>query len=127
MKKPSLQQAPVSLTGLFGDDDSDDDTHTGQPQQSGSEGGHFENESEVKIMDFCGVDLQIRQMAWHRANANQVWPGTFTLLDHIFRVSVDATSEYRYKNGLCLELGSATGALSIALQKKDKDFEVITW
>lgn len=124
MKKPALQQAPVSLTGLFGGEDSDEEQDNGACDQQ--EKDHFENESEVKVMDFCGIPLKIRQMAWHKANANQVWPGTFTLLDHIFRVSQDEAAKQRYLDGLCLELGSATGALAIAMEKKAA-YRIITW
>jgi hypothetical protein len=93
--------APVSLTGLFvNENDSDEDAS----QES------FQNECEVVNLKLGGIELNIRQKSWHQANANQVWPGTFTLIEHIF-------DHDRYKNENLLELGSATGALAIALLK----------
>ncbi len=98
MKKPPLQQAPVSLTGLFiSENDSEDE----------GEKDTFENETEVVSLNLGGVQVAIRQMAWHRANANQVWPGAFTLADHIFR-TVNADGKGRYESKKLLELGSAT-------------------
>jgi len=106
MKKVS---APVSLTGLFvNEDDSDEDCSQDE----------FQNECEIMPMNLGGIELNIRQKSWHQANANQVWPGTFTLIEHIF-------SHERYKSGDLLELGSATGALAIALIKS-KNYHLVT-
>lgn len=49
------------------------------------------------------------------ANANKVWPGTFILADFMSK------HEGRYKGkGRILELGAATGALSIFLRLKPR-------
>lgn len=117
MKKPVVQQAPVSLTGLFGGEDDSAEER---------EKDTFQNESEVMTMNFGGVQVQVRQMAWHRANANQVWPGAFTLVDHMFKAVDDTTGKGRYESKKLLELGSATGGLAIALCKTGK-YDVITW
>jgi hypothetical protein len=116
MKKPTVLQAPVSLTGLFvtGDESGDEDNNDG-----------FENETEVVGMNLGGINVEVRQMTWHKANANQVWPGTFTLVHHM----LSAVNEFgvgRYENKKLLELGSATGALAIALLKTGK-YDIITW
>jgi hypothetical protein len=114
MKKPTVQQAPVSLSGLFVCDGDD------SVEEVGGDVDRFENETEVLTMDLAGIQVHVRQMAWHRANANQVWPGTFTLAEHIFNASG------RYESCKVLELGSATGALALALAKTNK-YNVITW
>jgi predicted nicotinamide N-methyase len=103
MKKVSQAPAPVSLGGLFPDDDTSHEFH---------------NETEIINVHIGNYDLAIRQMAWHGANANQIWPGTFTLVDFIL-------VNEKYHNTNMLELGSATGALSIALKKTGK-FDLIT-
>ncbi len=121
MKKQTVSSVPVSLTGFFvNDDDSENEEETEVEEKDKQD--QFENENEVTKVTIGGVDLEIRQMAWHRANANQIWPGTFTLMDQIIQTK-DTTDDtkLRYRSGKILELGAATGALSIALAKSGFD------
>ncbi len=122
--KPKLLEAPVSLTGLFGaDSDVEDEEENG-----------FKNEKSITKIKLGGIDILVSQMAWHQANANQVWPGAFTLADHLIDTldvvsdsekSVSVESQKRYEGALMLELGSATGALTVALLKTGR-FRLVT-
>lgn len=104
MKKEKQAPAPVSLGGFFPDSD--------------EEPAEFVNETELVEAKLGSVALSIRQMAWHGANANQIWPGTFSLVDYLL-------SNEKYKDAKLLELGSATGALALALIKAG-GFQVTT-
>jgi predicted nicotinamide N-methyase len=84
-----------SLVGLF---DSEEE-----------EEAEYEHEFHVQELQICGRTYQIRQFRWHEANANQVWPGTFALSEYMSK------NIERYKEGLILELGAATGALALHL------------
>lgn len=75
---------------------------------------------EVQELDIAGTKLQIRQFSWHEANANKVWPGTFTLAEYI----VEHLDTYR--TGALLELGAATGALALFLRLPQYDLNIIT-
>lgn len=111
--KAVLNTVPVSLTGLFfNENDSDFE----------EEENKFENESQVVELDLAGKIINIKQLSWHQANANQVWPGTFALIEHI---AYNTDLLERYQTGKILELGAATGALSIGLIKLGK-FDLIT-
>lgn len=92
---------PIGLGGLFGAD-SDEEV----------EEGDFENTEELQNLSIGELTIKVRQFAWHQANANQVWPGTFVLADFIEKAGD------RYKVANCLELGSATGALAIYLRMR---------
>lgn len=105
MKKHKQAPAPVSLGGLFPDS-----------EDKGS--AEFVNETEIVKVTVGNMELAIRQMAWHGANANQIWPGTFTLVDYLLQNS-------KYHDSRMLELGAATGALSLALVKAG-NFDIIT-
>jgi predicted nicotinamide N-methyase len=61
-----------------------------------------------------------RQFSWHEANANKVWPGSFSLADFISK-NLD-----RYRGGRILELGSATGAWAIFLASPAQNLPVVT-
>jgi phospholipid N-methyltransferase len=71
-------------------------------------------------MDIGGCSLEIRQFSWHQANANQVWPGTLNLADYM----VQHIDKFRDTN--VLELGAATGALSIFLQMAPQNLSIVT-
>ena len=43
----------------------------------------FSQMYEVQELDIGGTIFKIRQFAWHGANANKVWPGTFNLGEYI--------------------------------------------
>ncbi len=109
-KKDGGVEAPISLNGLFfNPDDSDNESNDNE----------FDNSYENQLLLIDGTSLSIRQNAWHKTNANKVWPGTF-LLAEFLRQRSD-----RYNSCTVLELGSATGALAIFLRALA--FNVISW
>jgi predicted nicotinamide N-methyase len=61
-----------------------------------------------------------RQFSWHKANANKVWPGTFNLADFVL------ANAARYRGGRVLELGAATGALSMCMLSEPISLDVVT-
>jgi hypothetical protein len=71
-RKDGGVEAPVSLLGLFKDDDGDDEEATTFEQ--------IYDEQQLQVADLM---LTIRQYCWHAANANKVWPGTFVLAEFI--------------------------------------------
>ena len=107
---------PISLAGFFQTNEEEDDENA--LGSDNGDKGEFEQIFEVANLSINGELIQIRQFSWHRANANQVWPGTFRLADYIL------DNFESYKNLRMLELGAATGALSIVLQRRD--CEVVT-
>jgi len=106
MKKAVEITAPQSLGSFFAD--------------SSDEEQEFEQLYEEQNISICGKDLIIRQFCWHKANANKVWPGTFNLASFI------NNHETHYNSGKIIELGAATGALSIFLIKQCSDYNIIT-
>jgi len=94
---------PINLGGLFATSDDSEDENASDSE--------FNNKGESQSITVGSRELLIRQFAWHQANANQVWPGTF-ILANFMDSHVD-----RYNTSL-LELGSATGALTIYLRLK---------
>ena len=100
----------ISLNGLFGNtSDSDNDEETSGFQQVYS----------IDIIQFSSLkSVKIRQFSWHSQNANQVWPGALKLASFIDENRV-------YSHGKILELGAATGALAIYLQKYYK-YDIVT-
>lgn len=92
---------PINLGGLFATSDDNGDESEDDSQ--------FNNKGESQILTVGSKQLLIRQFAWHQANANQVWPGTF-ILANFMEKHAD-----RYNTSL-LELGSATAALTIYLR-----------
>ena len=106
--------APISLTGIFGPDSDDD-------QEDVQDDTNFCNERDIQRICLGDQEVDICQMSWHQANANQIWPGTYVLADHILQTKNYSTDSFsRYENCSVLELGAATGALSIALMKTGK-------
>jgi hypothetical protein len=108
-----VMNAPVSLTGLFGND-SDEDVNNS-----------FQNESDIQSLVFGGISVQIQQTSWHQANANQVWPGAYALVEHIMQEKLYCAEVLRYGDSKILELGAATGAVAVALTMTGK-FNIIT-
>jgi len=84
------------------------------------EAEEFTNEYEVQELDIAGTVLKIRQFSWHEANANKVWPGTFTLAEYIV-LHMDT-----YRSGTLLELGAATGALALLLRMPQYSINIVT-
>lgn len=111
--------APISLTGIFGPD-SDDDAEEVAGETN------FCNERDIQKVVLAGQEVEICQMSWHQANANQIWPGTYVLAEHMLQTKNAESDECtRYEQSRLLELGAATGALSISLMKTGK-YELIT-
>ena len=62
-----MVDAPISLGGLFAEDDENTEDRRS-----------LEQNYEVTSLAFSSArKLRVRQFAWHEANANQVWPGAF--------------------------------------------------
>jgi predicted nicotinamide N-methyase len=106
MKKAAEITAPQSLGSFFAD--------------SSDEEQEFEQLYEEQNIKIGSQDLVIRQFCWHQANANKVWPGTFNLAKFITQ------HEEHYSHGRILELGAATGALSIYLIKQCDLYDIVT-
>lgn len=92
--------APQTLIGLFPPDTDDEDNN-----DEGAE--PLTLCYEIQSVELVGRQLSVRQFDFHSHNANRVWPGTFNLADYLFRDSRNW--------GNILELGAATGLLSIRL------------
>jgi hypothetical protein len=105
-RKDGGVEAPISLKGLF-NRDSDSESETNM------DGDIFKNEGENQILTIGDKNLTIRQTCWHQANANKVWPGTFLLADYLL-ANKDKYCNLSMNSNI-LELGAATGALSIFL------------
>ena len=111
--------APISLGGLFADSDDDDEDGDGFTSNA------FEQISEIQTLEIAGMSFEVEQLAYHSHNANKVWPGTFALAEYIKQnpeMYPPTTAEPG--GGLpaavettLLEVGSATGAMAMALQK----------
>ena len=98
----AFMTAPISLNGFFGNNSDSDDDH---------ENDGFQQVYSIETVEFTSTkSLKIRQFSWHSQNANQVWPGALKLASFIDENRV-------YNDGTILELGAATGALAIYLQK----------
>jgi methylase of polypeptide subunit release factors len=100
--------APQSLSGLF-QDDSDNENEKS-----------FEQTYEEQSVQIASTSLIIRQYVWHMANANKVWPGTFNLGEFL------EINLAKYAHCNILELGAATGALSIFLKTLAPEISLIT-
>ncbi|EAL71788.1 hypothetical protein DDB_G0271316 [Dictyostelium discoideum AX4] len=67
---------------------------------------------EEKLIEVHGEKIKIREFAYSNTNAGVIWPSTYTLIDYLL------LNQERFKNKKIIELGSATGVLSIFLNKK---------
>lgn len=106
--------APIGLGGLFGNEsDNDDDNDVKYSKE-------FEQIYDIQDIVIGNIELKIRQFSWHEANANQVWPGTYRLAEYI------DNNRDKYSVGKILELGAATGALSIYLSSAPRNFDMVT-
>ena len=70
----------------------------------------FDQCYETQTVSLCEKELLVRQYVFHSHNANRVWPGTFNLCEYLF----EHKDEF-LKDTTILELGAATGLLSIRL------------
>jgi hypothetical protein len=114
-RKDGGVEAPLSLSGFFYDPNEEEEEGEEAKDQS-----QFEQIYDEQILTICQKDFRIRQYCWHQANANKVWPGTFNLAEFIEQHSK------RFHNGNILELGAATGALSIYLKSVFPEYQLLT-
>lgn len=122
MPKNSQIDAPISLGNFFPEDsDSNKDDES-------KEDDSFDQCYETQTVNISGEILLVRQYAFHSHNANQVWPGTFNLIDFLLKKNEEVIEQHNYdasgkslKNGYSknwgsvLELGTGTGLLAIRL------------
>jgi len=110
---PSSHQidAPISLISFFPDSSESDHSDGDMTEDEVKKATNicFETQS----LDICGRQLIVRQYSFHSHNANQVWPGTFNLAEYLLRKEPDGTFTTNF--GSILELGTATGVLSMRL------------
>mmetsp|Transcript_30122 Transcript_30122/g.39667 ORF Transcript_30122/g.39667 Transcript_30122/m.39667 type:complete len:246 (-) Transcript_30122:528-1265(-) len=104
----SLIDAPISITGLF----SEEDEHADSLVDNSQVQSEFEEVYEVQSIEVGGKSLSIRQFSFHPQNANRIWRGTFVLSDYLIDL---AERNRNFKQSCILELGSATGVLAISL------------
>ena len=107
-------EAPICLGNFFAEAGDD----AGSDEDANETG--FAQTYEVTELEVLGKIFRVRQFAWHRANANKIWPGTFNLAEYI-----DA-HQTRYRDGSVLELGAATGALTLFLSTSPHSFNITT-
>ncbi|KAN0026825.1 hypothetical protein ACTFIV_007816 [Dictyostelium citrinum] len=67
---------------------------------------------EEKLIEVHEESIKIREFAYSNTNAGVIWPSTYTLIDYLL------AHQELFKNKRIIELGSATGVLSIFLNKK---------
>ncbi|KAN0033011.1 hypothetical protein ACTA71_011218 [Dictyostelium dimigraforme] len=67
---------------------------------------------EEKLIEVHEEKIKIREFAYSNTNAGVVWPSTYTLIDYLL------AHQDKFRNKKIIELGSATGVLSIFLNKK---------
>eukprot|EP00743_Colponemidia_sp_Colp-15_P006718 GILK01007243.1.p1 GENE.GILK01007243.1~~GILK01007243.1.p1 ORF type:complete len:229 (-),score=20.23 GILK01007243.1:72-722(-) len=92
------------LFGKLSDDEND-----------GPQSAAFQQQYEIKTIQMADQSLQIREFSFHPLNANYVWPGN----EEFSRWIVD--NWFYFQNKRVLELGSASGILSIFLKKREVD------
>jgi len=110
-------QAPINIADIFHIDDSDEENDNATSNNSGV----FQEEYSIASIQIKEISLQIRQFSWHQTNANKIWPGMYRLAEFI------TNSGDKYKNSRILELGAATGALSLYLQHFPEDgYDMVT-
>jgi hypothetical protein len=129
-KKTVFVENDVTSLFSFGDESEEEDEEKEDARIDSSkvadEGGNVVTDIVFEHEDVnCAynISLSINQFSFHVANANQIWPGTFNLAYFLARnrhvlvhnLSVSENSE----NLKILELGAATGALSLFLKKLD--------
>jgi len=95
-------EAPISLMGMWPDSDDEAAENTNA----------FTNESSEQTITVAGLPLRVRQFCFHTHNANRVWPGTFNLAEYYINEGESGDLD-SLKDKRMLELGSATGLLSI--------------
>ena len=76
-KKTREIEPPVCLGDLFAENNENNG------RDEGAEEAAFTQLYEEQELEIGGKIFRIRQFAWHGANANKVWPGTFNLGEYI--------------------------------------------
>ena len=111
-----MSEAPIGIGDLFSGGNSCD-----EESRSNSESeGRFHQQFEIATVEICNNTFKIRQFSFHEANANQIWPGTYRLAEFM------TSNSESYVNKKLLELGAATGALSLYLRRLDNRFNICT-
>ena len=108
-EQETIIDAPISLSCLFIDSSDDEDDVDNDKDKT------FEQNYEINTITLTNKLLKIRQFAYHSHNANRVWPGTFALSDYVLNNDIYL--------GNVLELGSATGIISIRLAMEKEEEE----
>jgi hypothetical protein len=103
--------APFFIADIFYDSDDNNNDNVIET---------FQQQFETQTLIFVGMPIKIRQFSWHQTNANQVWPGTYRLAQYL------SDNFAIYNTGKVLELGAATGALSIYLTASPFNFNIST-
>lgn len=114
-KKDGGVEAPISLFDFFNNKEENLNKN-----EENNENQFEQIYDEQRIEIFGERVFIIRQYCWHMANANKIWPGTFNLAEFI------TLHSNRFINSNILELGAATGALSIYLQSTFLNYNLIT-
>ena len=104
--------APISLISFF-PDSSESDQSDGEGSNDQAEVSYNDPCYESQTIEICGQNIVVRQYSFHSHNANQVWPGTFNLAEYLLVTQPDGSFTYNW--GSVLELGTATGLLSMRL------------
>lgn len=102
---------------VLGSDLFEIDFVTGERFDQNESNAKFEDTHHISEFEMPGHKLKIRQFGFHPTNANFVWHGNFELATWI------SQNKDRFEGKRILELGSATGILSIFLHKMG--FEVV--
>lgn len=116
--------APLTLTGLFGGDDSESVDGDCEDLDANAQNALT---YEVQELDVAGMCLKVRQFDFHSHNANRVWPGALRLAEYLLSSSVGdggggvggdkdgGRATFAKHWGTVLELGTATGLLAVRL------------
>lgn len=120
-KKHAAVHAPFSIGSLF----DLPETSNGCDGEEIDHVDSLEQNYEISTIQIGSENLKIRQFAFHEANANQIWPGTFTLSTFL-TINIERLKELQAPNCTILELGAATGAMSIYLSKTPYNLRVHT-
>lgn len=127
MPKNDTIDAPMTLSGLFPDESDDDESENDIDNQDDKDNNKTKKKKngndiiklcyEIQEVTIVNCKYKIRQYDYHSHNANRVWPGTFLLAEYLLQKIPDTNNNiYRYHQwGNILELGTATGLLSILL------------
>ncbi|EGC40004.1 hypothetical protein DICPUDRAFT_147171 [Dictyostelium purpureum] len=80
-----------------------------------NENKEIEQVFEEKTLEIYDKTIKIREFHFSTTNAGYIWPSTYTIIDYIL------AHKEKFENKKIIELGSATGILSIFLNAKGFD------